>query len=103
MPLSFSIPHPRLPHTGPFSPESWVVQGLCLSSGPGLPEPREIPIGVTGHTRGNTGLNAALPRRPAEGEEQEGPRDGGSGQWRAREGGLRGERTRAGGRRTAGE
>lgn len=97
MPLSFPIPHPRLPHTGPSSPESWVVQDLCLSSGPGHPEPREIPAGVKGHVRGNTGLSTALPRRPAESEKQEGPGEGGSGYWRAGEGGLLGERTRAAG------
>lgn len=43
MPLPLSPLHPGLSHTRASSPESQDARDACLGSGPGRPEPPEIP------------------------------------------------------------
>lgn len=62
MSLSFFIAHPRLPHTGPSSPERQVVQDLCLGSRPRLPELREI--SCWGHRTHSGKHGPGAPRSP---------------------------------------
>ena len=99
MPLSLSLLPPGLLHSRPSSPERAESRvdrdDSSFGSGPGWPEPPEIPSQGRRITRGKTrAWSTALSRRRAKREEQKGPERGGRGYWRDPGGKARGEGTR---------